>query len=302
MSVRHFRSVADARPFLRDLWRSPRTVGSVHTLGALHAAHGELVSRSAAENDETIVTVYPNRIQLFPGSTYRYDLDEDVALAERSGATVVISSDDAEMYPPTYSTYVDQGGRAKRLNSSVFDYASRGQVTGAVRWISLCRPTASYFGMKDIEQSLLVAQAVRDLLIDCEIRHVPCVRVRQTGVPVSSRLRFLPEQRLLEVGAVYRALEHGRQLIHSGLTDTSAVLTAVRDQLERQLTTFRILYLTVVDADAFAPTATADPPFILHCAVTDGTLTHFDGLCIRNATELASSPEVIWLDDVGGPA
>jgi pantoate--beta-alanine ligase len=206
MPLVHLRSLAEARPFLRELWSSGQTIGSVHTLGALHAAHGELIKRSAAENDQTIVTIYPNKIQFFPGSVYQYDLAEDIVLAERCGATVIISSGDAEMYPPGYATYVDQGPGATRLNSSVFGYASRGQVTGAIRWISLCRPTASYFGMKDIEQSLLVQRAVQDLLIDCDIRHVPCVRIRETGVPVSSRLRFLPPSTPARVRDLYSCL------------------------------------------------------------------------------------------------
>jgi pantoate--beta-alanine ligase len=292
----HLRSVAESRPFLRDLWRSGQTLGSIHTLGALHVAHGELIKRSAAENDQTVVTIYPNRIQLFPGSVYQYDLDADIALAERCGATIVISSEDAEMYPAEYATYIDQGARATRLNSSVFSFASRGQVTGAIRWISLCRPTASYFGMKDIEQSLLVQRAAQDLLIDCEIRHVPCVRVRETGVPVSSRLRFLPPDRLREVGGVYYALEAGRRAIYEGETDARRVLGVIRQELDAVLSTFKIIYLTLVDAAEFAPLERAELPFVLHCAITDGTLTHFDGLCIRTPQELRQSPDVIWLD------
>jgi pantoate--beta-alanine ligase len=298
MSAIHLRSVAEARPFLRDLWRTGQTVGSVHTLGALHVAHGELIKRSAAENEQTIVTVYPNAIQLFPGSVYQYDLDEDIALAEACGATVVISSDDGEMYPPGYTTFIDQRPAASRLNSSVFDYASRGQVTGAIRWISLCRPTASYFGMKDIEQSLLVKRAVADLLIDCEIRHVPCVRIRETGVPVSSRLRFLPPDRLREVGAVYEMLERGRAMIAAGERDSEAVVTALRSHITSVLRTFDLVYLTLVDAATFAPVERINIPFVLHCAISDGTLTHFDGLCIQSEDELQSGPDVIWLDPV----
>jgi pantoate--beta-alanine ligase len=273
-------------------------VGSVHTLGALHAAHGELIKRSAAENEQTIVTVYPNAIQLFPGSVYQYDLKEDIALAEDCGATIVISSDDDEMYPPDYTTFIDQSPAASRLNSSVFDYASRGQVTGAIRWISLCRPTASYFGMKDIEQSLLVKRAVEDLLIDCEIRHVPCVRIRETGVPVSSRLRFLPPNRLREVGAVYDMLERGRAMIAAGETNSGAVLTALRNQVASVLKTFNLVYLTLVDGATFAPVERISIPFVLHCAISDGSLTHFDGQCVQSEDELQSGPEVIWLDHV----
>jgi hypothetical protein len=68
------------------------------------------------------------------------------------------------------------------------------------------------------------------------------------------------------------------------------------------LSTFRVLYLTVVDAEEFAPQDMVTLPFILHCAITDGTLTHFDGLCIRTTRELESSPEVIWLNPQSEPA
>lgn len=296
MPVTHLRSVQEARPVLRELWASGASIGSIHTLGALHTAHGELIRRSAQENEQTVVTVYPNKIQLFPGSAYEYDLEADVEFAERCGATVVISSDDAEMYPREYATYIDQGPRAHRLNSSVFDYASRGQVTGAIRWISLCRPTVSYFGMKDIEQSLLVERAVSDLLIDCEIRHVPCVRFRDTGVPVSSRLRFLSAGRLREVGAVYDALNLGREVIRAGETDPRKVIAPMRDHLDASLSTFRLLYLTVVDDEELAPLDNVELPLVLHCAITDDVLTHFDGLCLRSAGELHDGPEVIWVD------
>ncbi len=208
----------------------------------------------------------------------------------------MISSDDPEMYPPQYATYIDQGLRAQRLNSSVFSYASRGQVTGAIRWISLCRPTASYFGMKDIEQALLVQRAVADLLIDCDIRHVPCVRVRGTGVPVSSRLRFLSHERLREVGAVYDGLEAGRRTVLAGEIHRDKVLAVVRAHLDEVLSTFDIVYATIVDAEEFAPQERVMLPFVLHVAITDGQITHFDGLCIRTQQELERSPEVIWLD------
>lgn len=296
----HVKSVEEARPVLRELWATGKSIGSVHTLGALHAAHGEVIKRSAAENDHTIVTVYPNRIQLFPGSVYQYDLEADLALAESCGATMVISSDDEEMYPPEYATFIDQGEAHRRLNSSVFDFASRGQVTGAIRWISLCRPTASYFGMKDIEQSLLVQRAVRDLLIDCEIRHVPCVRTAGTGVPVSSRLRCLPPERLVEIGSVYTALEAGRQMVHSGVHNADAVINRMRAMLDKSLSTFQVVYVTIVDVAQFTPLSGVEIPFILHCAVTDGELHHFDGLCIRTPEELANAPEVIWLHDADG--
>jgi pantoate--beta-alanine ligase len=178
----------------------------------------------------------------------------------------------------------------------VFSYASRGQVTGAIRWISLCRPTVSYFGMKDIEQSLLVRRAVSDLMIDCEIRHVPCVRSRATGIPVSSRLRFLPTERLVEVGSIYHALQAARHAIATGCTSSAEVTALIGARLGRTLTTFKVIYIAVVDGEDFAPLDSPRLPFIVHCAITDGTLTHFDGLNLATDTDLTSTPDVVWVD------
>jgi pantoate--beta-alanine ligase len=291
----HVRSVKEAREVLRELWKRGESIGSIHTLGALHEGHARLIELSAEENLNTIVTIYPNKIQLFPGSRYVYDLEEDAAFATRRGATLVISSNDDEMYPPEYCTYIDQLERHHQLNSSIFPYATRGQVTGAIRWISLTRPTRSYFGMKDIEQALMVERAVADLMIDCEIRHVPCIRYRN-GVPISSRLVALESSRFDEVGNTYAALQQGRFLALHGETSACAIVESMRSLLEERLRTFRIVYTTVVDANTFQPIELVRIPFILHCAVTDGKIYHFDGFCARTRLELEQGPEVIWLD------
>lgn len=296
--MQHLASVEAARPVLRQLWREGRTIGTVHTLGALHRAHAELIRRAAAENDVAIVTVYPNRIQLFPGSIYEYDLAEDCDLAFANGARIVISSQDAEMYPAGYATTLDQGPAQRRLNSSVFDFATRGQVTGAIRWISLTRPTRTYFGLKDIEQALLVERAVRDLLIDCQVRHVPCVRT-PAGVPISSRLRALDPDCLAEVAGVHAALQSARELVAAGQRDPAAVAAHLEGRIRDRLRTFELVYATVVDAAEFADLGLSGRvalPFVLHACVRRGGLHHFDGLLVRSERDLAEGPETIWIE------
>jgi pantoate--beta-alanine ligase len=269
-------------------------MGSIHTLGALHDGHAELIRLSSRENEITIVTVYPNRIQLFPGIKYKFDLDEDVALARASGADIVISSTDEEMFPPDFVTFLDQGDLHHRLNSEVFSFASRGQVTGSLRWINFTRPTRSYFGRKDIEQAVLVGRAVKDLLIDCEIRCVPCVRF-QNGVPISSRLKDVAPSRLQELSGVYHAMLRSVESISRGTTDRETIVENLRAELNQVLSGFKIKYVTVVSAITFNPIDPIEIPFVVHVCVSDGVLTHFDGQWIRNNNELMNGQEVIWL-------
>jgi len=76
-------SLHDARPVLRDLRRGGRSIGSVHTLGALHAGHARVIALAAEENDHVVVTVYPNKAQLAPGAR-----DQPLARAQAIAARV----------------------------------------------------------------------------------------------------------------------------------------------------------------------------------------------------------------------
>jgi pantoate--beta-alanine ligase len=290
--MKHLTSLAAARPIIDALKSRSATIGSVHTLGALHDAHAELIRRSAAENDITIVTVYPNRIQLFPGHIYQFNLADDVALAANAGADFVISSTDEEMFPEGFATYVDQGASHAALNSSIFPFAARGQVTGSIRWLNFTRPDRSYFGLKDIEQAILVQRAVADLLMPVSIRFVPCVRFA-SGVPISSRLRSAAPEQLAELAFAFVTLRAVLADIRAGLSDARTICALLRERIEAGLQGFRLRYVVAVD-ETLAPVERLEPPFVLQFCLSSDDVTHFDGMWIRTAEELAAGPPVIW--------
>ncbi len=293
----HLPSLAAAREPLRQLWASGGAIGSVHTLGALHEGHARVIEMAANENDHVVVTVYPNKAQLAPGTRYRYDLERDVAFAFQHGATHVVSSDDAEMYPPDYVTVLDQGERTSRIDGTVLPYLFRGMVTMCLRWILFVRPHRTYWGMKDIGQLLLVRRAVADLLFETEVREVPCVRFR-SGIPISSRLLRLDPSSLREVQQVYQALEAGRALALSGETSADAVRKRVYEVLdELPLSRFRPCYVKLADPHDFAELDDVRLPFILTSAVTNEQIFHFDSLLLRTADDLRHGAPVLWLDD-----
>jgi pantoate--beta-alanine ligase len=290
----HLASLAEARAAVADLHASGRTIGSIHTLGALHAGHAELIKHSAAENDVTVVTIYPNKIQLFPGMLYEFDLASDVEVATAAGATMVISSTDEEMFPEDYQTFLDQGAAYRALNSSVFSFATRGQVTGCIRWLNFVRPRRTYLGLKDIEQAIMIRRAAIDLLMDVEVVYVPCVRM-PLGTPLASRLRKLDEAGLAELGGVYQSLLATLDEVRAGERDATTIKCRLEERVRGHLDRFSIKYVAAVD-ETLQDVAEIAMPFILHVCVTDGNITHFDGVWIRNQAELECGPPVIWLD------
>ncbi|MBB4258110.1 pantoate--beta-alanine ligase [Bradyrhizobium sp. CIR3A] len=287
----HLACLSAGKAFIREVARTGQTIGTVHTLGALHLGHAELIRRAASENDIAIVTVYPNKIQFEPGVSYDFNLDDDIGLALRAGATAVLSSNDVEMFPAGYRTLISQDDYHLRLDGP--QEHLKEAVTGAIRWICFARPTRSYFGLKDVGQALLVKRAVADLLLDCEIRFVPTVRYRN-GVPISSRLRRFSQSELDELSCLFTALDHSRKCIAQGASGVKDLVASATSQIEfRQ---FKLDFVRIVCADHFEDLEQVKLPFIIVGAAMAHGLRVFDSIYVPDQNTLLNGPPDIWID------
>ncbi len=291
-------SLKEAKEGLKKLHKEGKTIGSIHTLGALHIGHGKLIEMSAKENDCTVISIYPNVAQLAPGTKYEYDIKKDCEFAEKHGATHIICPKTEEIYPKDFITYLDQGECYKRLNGTAQPYLFKGMITMSVRWILFTRPTRTYWGLKDIGQTILVERALKDLFQDdIIVREVPCVRYK-SGIAISSRLMDLPEKKIKEFKRLNDACEKGRETLLEGETRASKIKEIIRNELTKEpLKYFSIEYIKIAKPEDFSEPEEITLPIIFHVDLTDGKKMYFDGLFIRNEEELRNGPPVIWLDD-----
>lgn len=298
MSVTIWNSLEEARVGLKKLHGENKTIGSIHTLGALHIGHGKLIELSALENDYTIVSIYPNIAQLAPGSKYEYDLEKDCKFAEEHGATHIICPKTEEIYPDDFRTYLDQGECYNRLNGTAVPYLFKGMITMSVRWILFTRPTRTYWGLKDIGQTILVKRALKDLFQDdIIVREVPCVRYK-SGIAISSRLMNLPEDKIKEFERLHHACEKGRIALLNGETKSENIKKIIMDEIdEKTMEHFKINYVKIAKPLDFEEPDEITLPIIFHVDLTDGNKMYFDGLFIRNEEELKNGTPIIWLDD-----
>lgn len=292
-----FESVREAIGWVAERRSRGARVGSLHTLGALHIGHGSAIGMMRAENDEAIVTIYPNRSQFAPGTVYRYDLAADIALAREHGATAIVAPSDEEMFPPAHRTFLDQGECYDRMDGTILPFLFRGMVTMSFRWVNALRPDTTYWGLKDIGQCVLVERALADFMVPVALRRVPCVRTR-SGVPVSSRLRTLDCAGRADVGRLYRALEAGRKAAREAGVPREAVVAAMRSALaESPLERFTLRYIDCFDPGDFSHPQRVAPPLILHSAISCDGLNHFDGLLLETEEDLRDGPAMTWIDD-----
>lgn len=296
-ALRRFSSVGDAIRWTAQRRREGARVGSMHTLGALHIGHGLVMGRMSAENDEAVVSIYPNPSQLAPGATYQYDVEADVAMAEAHGVTAVITPAASEMFPPYHRTFLDQGDCYARMDGVVVPYLFRGMITMSFRWVNALRPDSTYWGMKDIGQCLLLERALHDFMVPVEVRRIPCVRTK-SGLPVSSRLRVLDNSGRADVARLYRALEGGRLACGLAHATRDTVVQAMRDVLACDpFEQFTLRYIDCFDPLDFASPRHIAPPLILHGAISRDGLNHFDGLLLACEADLREGPVMTWIDD-----
>ena len=298
MSAVIWNSLKEAKEGLNKLHKEGKTIGSIHTLGALHVGHGKLIEMSSEENDCTVISIYPNIAQLAPGSKYEYDIEKDCKFAEEHGATHIICPKTEEIYPEDFRTYLDQGECYKRLNGTAQPYLFKGMITMSVRWILFTRPTRTYWGLKDIGQTILVERALKDLFQDdIIVREVPCVRYK-SGIAISSRLMNQPENKIKEFRRLNEACEKARKALLNGETNANKIKEIIKNEITREpLKYFSIEYIKVAKPLDFTEPEKITLPIIFHVDLTDGKKMYFDGLFIRNEDELKNGPPVIWLDD-----
>jgi pantoate--beta-alanine ligase len=228
--VRVLNRVADLSEALDAERRAGRTVGLVPTMGALHAGHGSLVERAAAECDVVAVTVFVNPLQFGAGEdldAYPRTLDADVALAEAAGASIVLAPTVAEMYGEGTATTVSVAGEM----TGVLEGASRpghfdGVATVVAKLFAMAGRCRAYFGEKDFQQLAIVRRMARDLSFPVEVVGCPTVRA-DDGLALSSRNAYLsPEERAV-APVLHRALQAGAEAALDGAASAAEVSAAM---------------------------------------------------------------------------
>ena len=192
----------------------------VPTMGALHRGHASLVQQAAGAGRPVVVTVFVNPTQFGPGEDYvRYPrtLESDLKIAADAGATAVFVPDAAAIYPKgleaakTEATARPLPAVAKEPHLE--DAARPGHFGGVcqvvARLFDLCRPSLACFGEKDYQQLRVIEQMVEGAggrWGDLRIQRCPTVR-EHDGLAMSSRNRYLAEDRRDTALGVYRALQ-----------------------------------------------------------------------------------------------
>ena len=261
---------------------SPRPLGLVPTMGALHDGHLALVRQGRAENVALAVSIFVNPAQFGAAedlSRYPRDLERDLALLEAEGVDLVFAPPAVEIYPPGFDTWIEPGAIAARLEGAARPGHFRGVATVVAKLFNILRPDRAYFGQKDGQQAAVIRQLIRDLNLGIDLVVVPTVR-DPDGLALSSRNAYLTAAQRAAAPVLYRALQRAEQLFAAGVVDAEVLRQEVRRVLAEEPLIDGVDYLSVAAADTLAELDTLQGRAMVSAAVRFGTTRLIDNVVV----------------------
>jgi len=267
-SMQVIRSVSEMQEVSAALRTAGKTIALVPTMGCLHEGHMSLVSiardranrattgdagnRPAADG-AVIVSIFVNPTQFGPGEDFaRYPRTEnaDLAACENAGADIVFLPDASEMFPPDFSTFVEERERSRGLCGEFRPGHFRGVATVVLLLFNIVRPDIAVFGQKDAQQAAVLRKMRDDLRLPVALEIAPVSR-EADGLARSSRNRYLAPAERTVAPQLFAALNAGASAARAGANATG-IRAAVAAHLA-QFPQFRPQYIALVDADTMRP-------------------------------------------------
>ena len=287
-----FRHVPSLREWRKKHALNQRIVGLVPTMGALHGGHISLIRQAARDCHEVVVSIYVNPSQFGINedlSSYPVTFDKDItdlALLDRElvddgknlgHITAVFAPNTHGMYPSGFpGQEVDSHGSFVNITplNGILEGTSRptffrGVATICMKLFNAVQPERAYFGQKDIQQTMVIRQMVRDFLVPTEIVIGPTIR-EPDGLALSSRNVYLGTRRRAVAIVLRDALKAAEDAYGMGSNSAQVLLeaanTVAQDVVDEQdrmppskRVKFEVEYIALSDPETFEEIDVTDP-------------------------------------------
>jgi pantoate--beta-alanine ligase len=257
-------------------------IGLVPTMGALHDGHLALIKRAKERCSPVIVSIFVNPKQFGPKedlSKYPRNFEADAEKLAAAGVDYVFAPEAEEMYPHSFSTYVNVEGLSERLEGRSRPGHFRGVATVVLKLFEIVQPDFAYFGRKDAQQVRIISQMSGDLNLDAEIVVCPIVR-EPDGLALSSRNVYLDADERTAAAVLHHALQAARQDLDRGVTDALQLQETIRRVLQAEPLA-ALDYAEIVDADTFEPVVRVGRACYVLLAVFVGKTRLIDNLYLE---------------------
>ncbi|MFZ9044828.1 MAG: pantoate--beta-alanine ligase [Cyclobacteriaceae bacterium] len=253
------RSISQLKEALKFRKLIDGSIGLVPTMGYLHQGHLKLVEQSKAANSFTVVSIFVNPLQFnneVDLEKYPRNEKQDLATLRENGVDVAFIPSEKEIYPDKLFISLSVKPIEDRLEGSYRPGHFSGVGVIVTKLLNYVGPDRAYFGLKDLQQYLIIRKIVKDLSIPVEIIGVPTVR-SSNGLALSSRNSRLSQKGLETASKIFEGLSMAKaHLLEYG--EPRTVLRIMHD-FYHQHAGIDLEYFSIVDPSTFEEIETFSP-------------------------------------------
>lgn len=183
---------------LESIKSEKKQIGFVPTMGALHHGHTSLIIESKNKGLYTVCSIFVNPTQFNDKKdlqNYPRTPKKDIEILKQAKCDVLFMPSEEEMYPDVDNRIFKFG----HLDTVLEGKHRPGHFLGVAKIVSILfeavKPDYAFFGSKDYQQVMVIAELVKQLQLNVKI--VPCPIIREIdGLAMSSRnMRLSAEER-----------------------------------------------------------------------------------------------------------
>jgi len=279
-------TIQSGRKLVQTARRHGKKIGLVPTMGALHAGHISLIETAKRKCDFVVVSIFVNPTQFGPGEDFRKyprPLKADLQLCKKAGVDLVFVPTAKEMYSFENLVWIDVEKLAESLCGRFRPGHFRGVATVCSKLFNVVLPDIAFFGQKDAQQGIIIKRMVADLNMPLKIVICPTIR-EKSGLARSSRNQYLTARQKQDAAAIYKSLRKCRQLIKSGVRDSSRIKLQMKKILNR-VPSLAIQYIAIVDAQTLQDLKRVTGKILIAVAVKLGTTRLIDNIMMDTGTK-----------------
>jgi len=285
-----FHDVDEYRKTWMQWRRNNEVIGYVATMGCLHDGHISLVKAAQKQCTKVVVSVFVNPSQFSPDEdydAYPRTVDNDIELLKKNGVDAVFVPSVNTMYPSGITMDVDKQegafvevlGVSHQMEGQFRPHFFRGVCTVVSKLFNIVRPDKTFFGQKDIQQTVVLRRMVRDLFFPIEFIVVPIYR-QEDGLAMSSRNRYLTEEQRKTSCVFSQALMKAKALYDQGTRDRASIIKVATETIEAEKGV-RLEYLSLAHPTTLAELDTVgEDGAILSGAMYVGTTRLIDNVTL----------------------
>lgn len=269
--------IADLQAYIKE--KAAKSVGFVPTMGALHDGHISLITRSVAENDLCVASVFVNPTQFNDKADlerYPRTPEADCAMLQAAGCDVVFMPTVQEMYPEEDTRQFNFGSLETVMEGKYRPGHFNGVAQIVSKLFDAVQPNKAYFGEKDFQQVAIIRAMVQQLNYPIEIIACPIIR-EESGLARSSRNTLLTDEQRKKAALIAKVLTKSTTFAQNN--SVAATINWVEDQFKGD-NEFTMDYYEIVDGNTLQPIQDwSESDFVVGCiAIYCGKIRLIDNI------------------------